>query len=379
MPTLTFFHLGNADSCRIDLDGEEKLLFDFAQKRDRDDPDDLRCDLAKELHEDLERADRDYLDVVAFTHLDKDHYQGASEFFYLEHAKKYQGDDRIKINTMWVPAAVITETGVEDSEGRIIQAEARYRLKEGGGIRVFSRPEMLRRWLEGQGLKLEDREHLITNAGRTVPEFTIAEHGVEFFVHCPFAKRLNENEVEDRNTDAIVVQATFLCDGTETKVILASDITHETLSDIVTVTKSNKNEHRLEWDVLKVPHHCSYLSLGPEKGKDKTKPVPEIAWLYEKQGQERGILVSSSKPIPAKGTDEDKDTDPPHRQTANYYRETAEALGGEFKVTMEHPKKDKPSPLVIEIGKRKATVRKGTLLGGAAVVSRPAPRAGNVV
>jgi hypothetical protein len=56
--------------------------------------------------------------VVAFTHLDKDHIGGASDFFYLEHATKYQDKNRIEIKTLWVPAAAIVEEGTED-EARI--------------------------------------------------------------------------------------------------------------------------------------------------------------------------------------------------------------------------------------------------------------------
>lgn len=48
-----------------------------------------------------------------------------SDFFYLEHAKKYQNGDRIKIKELWVPAAMITEEGSED-EARILQSEARF-------------------------------------------------------------------------------------------------------------------------------------------------------------------------------------------------------------------------------------------------------------
>ncbi|MBU2613861.1 MBL fold metallo-hydrolase, partial [Patescibacteria group bacterium] len=153
MHKLTFFNLGNADSCRIDLANGKKILIDFGNQGNPDDQYDLRCDLAKELRDDLEDADRDFFDVVAISHLDKDHYQGASDFFWLQHAKKYQGDDRIKIKTLWVPAAVITETGVSDDEGKVIQAEAQYRLKQGKDVRVFSRPEKLRKWLKQQGIK----------------------------------------------------------------------------------------------------------------------------------------------------------------------------------------------------------------------------------
>ena len=42
MAKLTFFPLGNADCCRIDLDVGQKLLFDFANVRDPSDPGDRR-------------------------------------------------------------------------------------------------------------------------------------------------------------------------------------------------------------------------------------------------------------------------------------------------------------------------------------------------
>ena len=131
MPKITFFPLGNADATLIDLTNGEKLLFDYANRRNSDDPADKRTDLPTDLRTDL--GSRDFYDVVAFTHLDQDHYDGMTEFFYLEHDRAYQGKidgkNRIKINLMWVPAAVITEE-LEEEESKIVQAEARYRLKQ---------------------------------------------------------------------------------------------------------------------------------------------------------------------------------------------------------------------------------------------------------
>lgn len=376
MAKVTFYPLGNADCCQITLDNGRKILFDYANTRDPEADDDKRAELDKKLREDLDEADRDSFDVVAFTHLDKDHYQRASEFFFLEHDKKYQEGDRVKIDVLWVPAAVIIETGVEDDEGKIIRAEARFRLKQGKGIRVFSRPDKMKDWLENNGLKLEDRKALITNAGQLAPEFTIDEDGVEFFIHSPFSRTGADGKAEDRNDSSIVAQATFSCEGTETKVILAADATNEVLTDIVTQTKKHKNEVRLEWDVYKLPHHCSYLSLGPEKGKDKTEPGKEVKWLFEEQGQEVSTIVSTSEPIPVKGSAEDKDDNPPHRQAANYYKEVQSGHGGEFKVTMEHPTKDSPAPLEIEIGVTKATILKRAISATVVATGRQAPRAG---
>ena len=376
MHKITFFPLGNADCYRIDLECGKKILFDFADTRDPEDKDDLRCDLSKELREDLEESNRDYFDVVAFTHLDKDHFKGATKFFYLEHAKKYQSDDRIKMKVMWVPAALITEQGPDDDEARILQKEARYRFREGEGIRVFSRPKRLKQWCKKNDINVNDRLNLITDAGEVAPEFTLSADKVEFFVHSPFAVRQDENSVEDRNEDSLVMHVTFEIDGVLTKALLLADSTHEVLSDIVDITRSKGNDYRLEWDIAKLPHHCSYLSIGPEKCKNKTKAVEQVDWLYKEQGQSGAIAVSTSNPIPEAGTDEDKDDLPPHRQAAEYYKDIVAELGGQFVVTMEHPTPKAPKPLVIEIGSSKATLKKSVLGAAYVITSQRAPRAG---
>jgi hypothetical protein len=370
MHTVTMFPLGNADCCRIDLAGGQKILFDYANTRNADDPSDKRIDLEQELRTDLKAAKRDFYDVVAFTHLDTDHFCGATEFFELRHASKYQGKDRIKIAEMWVPAAAICEERSDlAEEGRVIQAEARYRLKKGEGIRVFSRPRALEAWLGAQGLTLESRAHLLTDAGQLVPGFSRSEQGVEFFVHSPFATRQNDDTFDDRNMNSLVMQAVFEVLGRQTKVILAADTTHEVWTEIVRITKFHNRHERLEWDVFKLPHHCSYLSLGPEKGKEKTEPVEAVRWLMEEQDQLGATLVSTSDPIPTGDTDQ-----PPHRQAANYYRDNPQ--GGTFIVTMEHPKVSAPEPLVITIDHRKATIRKRAVAASVAVTSVAAPRAG---
>ena len=129
MVQLTFYPIGNADCCLIDLVDGQKILVDYAAAKDVEDPKDLRINLAAAIRDNLDDADRDYFDIVAFTHLDLDHVGGSSEIFHFEHAEKYQGKGRVKIKTLWVPAAAITEEGVED-EARIVRAEARYRLRE---------------------------------------------------------------------------------------------------------------------------------------------------------------------------------------------------------------------------------------------------------
>jgi hypothetical protein len=375
MHILTIFPLGNADCCRIKLSNGERILFDYADMRDSADWSDRRWDLATDIKDDLKKDKLDSFKVVAFTHLDDDHIHRSCEIFYLEHAEKYQAPDRIKIKELWVPAAAIIEEGLT-GEARIIRSEARHRLLAGKGIRVFSRPAILEDWLKANGLTLASRQHLMTDAGQVVPGLTLAESGVEFFVHSPFAHRLDSGELMDRNSDCLFMQATFEVDGMQTKLLLGSDVDHESLGEIVDITKTHKNESRLEWDILKLPHHCSYLSVGPDRGDDVTKATSQTQWLYVDQGLKAAITISTSQPIPTKGSEEDKCVQPPHRQAAQFHKTHTMNREGEFKVTMEEPSVNRPKPIVIEIGASKATIKKNALGGAATVISSTAPRAG---
>jgi hypothetical protein len=204
-----FFPLGNADTLRLDLADGRKVLLDYADTRCADDADDLRCDLAAELRRDLSKTRRNNYDAVCITHLDVDHCKGFGEFFWLEHAKAYQDDDRIHIDELWVPAAALTEENLKD-DARLVRTEARHRFREGKGIRVFSRPAHLKDWMEKEGIDFESHKHLIVDAGTLVPGFT--KEGAaqaEFFVHSPFGWRQDEQTVIDRNEHSIVMQVTF--------------------------------------------------------------------------------------------------------------------------------------------------------------------------
>ena len=373
---LTFHPLGDADCTRLDLADARKILVDYADMRDPSDAGDRRVDLPAELRTDLRGAKRDYYDVVCFTHLDKDHTNGAGDFFWFDHARKHQGEGRIKMRELWVPAAAILEDGLDDC-ARIIRQEARYRLKMGSGIRVFSRPIKLKGWLESNGLTLESRASLITDAGNFVPGFSLTSpERVQFFIHSPFGWRQDNNEVVDRNQDSVVFQATFLEGTRETYALFMSDIDHESIEHVVTASKRHKNEARLLWDVFKVPHHCSYTAIGPDKGDDETKPTNEVKWLCEVQGRERHTMISTSWSIPVKGSKEDEDVQPPHRQGAAYYKRVASARDGQFKVTMDLPSASKPKPTTIEISDRGARLLTvSATVGVASIVSTPA-RAG---
>lgn len=372
---MKFFPTGNADTTFIQLANNHVILMDYAHMRNENDSTDKRIDLPTAIREALDEAGQESFRVVAFTHLDKDHVHRASEFFWLEHAEKYQGSDRIKIDELWVPAGVLTEESL-DNDARIIRQEARHRLKQGKGIKVFSRPEALRSYLEENGLTLEARAHCIVDAGGLVPGFNKwSEEAVEFFVHSPFAWRTDEG-LSDRNQGSIVVQMTLREGGQESYALLGADIDHECLSQIVRTSRRHGNEDRLHWDVLKLFHHCSYLSLSSEKGEDITEPVEDVKWLFEKLARQNEIIVSPSKPIPVKGTEADKDKQPPHRQAANYYRKIIKDSNGKFLVTMETPSEFRPKPLHLKITAQGVAVMLASVATATSIAASTPTRAG---
>ena len=368
--TVTFFPSGNADTCFIKLENGRIIIYDYAYTGNPDDKEDLRINLEEEVRERV--GDKDSVDVLAFSHFDKDHYQGATDLFWLEHASKYQSDDRIKIDVLWVPAAAILEEGITD-EGRTLRAEARYRLKEGKGIRVFSTPNALDTWLKDNGISPADRADLITDAGNLAPEFSLDDDHVEFFVHSPFAEHCEDGSLVERNTSALFMQAKFEVDSEPTYLLLSADCEFEVLEQIVRVTRYHDNDERLLADINNIPHHCSYLSLAADKGKDKTDPSEDLCWLYEEQSNDGCLLVSTSDPIPAGDS-----TQPPHRQAAAYYKEVANKVDGEFIVTMEHPKTSAPEPLDIEITGSGPKRKKKLAPAATIITSTVAPRAGKL-
>ncbi|MBD2505146.1 ComEC/Rec2 family competence protein [Anabaena azotica] len=369
----------NGDTSQIVLSNGKRIIFDFRHLKLGEEEDEPAINLKEHIGRELAEEKRDNIDVLALTHGDKDHISNSTEFFELRHNPKYQGNGRIKIAELWVPAAMVLETSTLDqwknrAEFVLWRQEARYRLHEGKGIRVFSQPEMLKSWLEKEKLPFESRRHLITNAGETVPGFSLAKDGVEFFCHSPFVKHVDGGDVL-RNEAALIFQVRFEVAGVQTNYLAVGDSTCDVLEDIVRTTKLHRNEDRLKWDLFNIPHHCSHHALNPEKGENETIPLPLVKELLL-YGQKGAYIVSSSKPI-ANSREAYQQKQPPHIQAKNCYQKYLNQIGGRrFLVTMEEPNVQKPQPLEFCITDKGVNLNTFTNYGVNIIVSSPAPRAG---
>jgi hypothetical protein len=379
MHKVIFYPVQNGDTSQIILENGKRILFDFRHLNIAESEDEPTIDLKKHLREELAAVNRDSFDVVAFTHGDLDHISHSTEFFELWHSSKYQGGDRIKIDELWVPAGMLLDSATsqqwaDKAEFVIWRQEARHRLLKGKGIRVFSKPAMLKQWLESNGLNVESRQHLITDAGKLVPGFTLVRDGVEFFCHSPFVKHVDYGD-DLRNDAALIFQVRFEVGNTQTNYLAIGDSTSTVLEDIVRTTKRHGNEDRLKWDLFNIPHHCSHHALNPEKGDRETIPVPLVEELLL-LGQNNAYIVSSSKPIEHDTEAYDR-KQPPHIQAKNCYENYLDKVGGRrFIVTMEYPTPQKPQPLEFKITSSGVFPSNSASSGYYPIITSPTPRAG---
>ncbi|WP_018990859.1 ComEC/Rec2 family competence protein [Aromatoleum toluclasticum] len=378
---VVFYPVGNGDTSQVVLDNGRRILFDFCHKDKAEDASTPEIDLKKRLRDELREVKRDDFDVVAFTHADKDHIQGCTDFFWLQHANKYQGDGRIKIKELWVPAAMLIEEACMDEQSEefvILRQEARHRLLEGKDILVFSKPPRLMEWLvpklKERGEAPTARDHLFVDAGTLVPGFSLDKDQVEFFCHSPFIAHCDGEDVI-RNSAALVFNVRLRAGTSRYDYLEVGDAAWEDLEDIVRTTKTHKNDDRLEWDIFNIPHHCSYLALSDEKGDKETVPQPEVKELLL-CGKQDAYIVSCSKPVPDERAAYEQ-TQPPHIQARKAYERYLKEVGGrKFLVTMEEPNSTKPEPIVFEVTSGGVSWKRSTSVGAAAIITSVPPRAG---
>ena len=358
----TIYPLGNAETCLLELNNGGKVMFDFAAMKDQNSSTDTRYDIKKELS-----AIKEF-DVVMFSHAHDDHTKGASEFFYFEHAKTYQSDDRAKIKELWISAAFLLDTSLENgSDAKIIRSEARYRLKTKTGVKIFGSPDGLSDWLEEQEIDYADVAHLIVHAGELMDLPDPLGDEIQIFVHAPFSD--DSEEVQDKNNPSIVLQVRVFNQDRETNILITGDTPYKVLDKIVEISKSNDNEAYLTWDIYDIPHHCSHTGLN-EKGEKDVRiitPTENIQWLLNQSGKGAYLVASCDKVT--------EETSPPHMCAKRAYVQYS-ASDAQFMATMEHipSKATKPTPIKFEIDEQGLTLKEDRVQQD--FLLKSAPRAG---
>ena len=118
MAKITFYPLGNADSTLIEFADDRLMLNDYYRPESFDE-DDKRIDLSEELDKVLDSKSRDYFDIVAFSHRDQDHVEGAEKYFQMKHAPDNNDYGTVEIRELWIPSYFIIETSLKCESAKI--------------------------------------------------------------------------------------------------------------------------------------------------------------------------------------------------------------------------------------------------------------------
>lgn len=362
--SISFYPEGNAECVLLELGNGKRMLMDYANMHS----DDSRyVDLADSFD------NVDLFDVVMFTHPHDDHVKRASEFFYFNHAKKYQDGKRAKIKDLWISAAFLLDVNpCEDA--RVIRQEARYRLKEcnGNGIKIFASPNSLESWLKENDLPTDESKHPIIHAG-TLLNNSMHNLGdaVSIFVHAPFSE--DSDDVKDRNEPSIVFQIAVKNFMRTTNILITGDTSHRILEKIVDRSEYADHADYLKWDLYDIPHHCSYTGLSSEQGDEITEPSENIKRLLGEYGQDNAFLVASCRAFSDVG---EGDKQPPHLEAKKAYKKyskNSDKTEKKLFVTSEYKRNGNLKPLRFKIDE---TGICEDIKSSFTIINSPAPRAG---
>ncbi len=390
MADITFFPVGNGGMSLIRLSDGNKtsILIDVNIRTAADDNEEGTCDVTKELRKKIRKDDneRPYVDVFLLTHPDKDHCTGLTKHFHLGSLDEYDdesgdGEDlKIIIKELWSSPMIFRRASKNNAlcaDAKEFNKEAKRRVKQfeeskDGKLEEGDRVKILGEDVDGKTDKLEE---ILVKVDEVFQKVNGQENEhIEMCLIGPLSKQEDEERenVLNSNRSSVIIQFSVAADKNNKNSCLfltcgdAKVTIWEYLWDI-----HKNNPKSLEYDLLQVPHHCSWHSLSHDSWAENHDPkVSSDAKNALSQALNGAIIVSSSDSI------KDDDNDPPCIGAKREYESISEEAGGSFYCTEEYPDEEKPMPLEFKITKEgpqppAKKSRSRLEIAGIATASRP--------
>jgi hypothetical protein len=334
-------------------------------------------DVAQELRDRLptDSKKRPYVDAFILTHHHDDHVLGLKDHFHLGACDDYvdpEDDElpRIIIKEMWCTPRFwkqASENYPLSEHAKAFNKEMKRRVKlfeekktiQGEGDRAI----IIGKDPDGKtdGLELIVRE--VGSAFSKINERNINSK-LEVFILGPLEQQDEEpdEDFEDKNRQSIIMQVTVKEAGYSSQILTTGDaecLVWETL------WKQYKNTDHLKYDLLSVPHHCSWHCLSYDSQSECDDPKvckgAKTALSQKKQGSR---LIAQCKPI------KNDDDDPPSKAAKDEYLTIVSAAN--FYCTDEYPKEGKAEPLEFNLtgdGPQQKGIKEKSKLSLAALAS----------
>ena len=309
------------------------------------------CDVAQELRNRLptDSSGRPYIDAFILTHRHQDHLQGIQTHFHLGTLSDYpepkNGEDKkIVIRELWSSYHFWKQASENYSlcdDAKAFNREMRRRVDlykstsviQGEGDRAIVigvDPNGKCDGLEPIMYEIGDKFSIVNNENLSSK--------LSGIVLGPLYQQSGENEdtFNDKNRQSIVLQLTIKEGGYNNQLLLAADaecFVWETLWKLY-----ENNTEKLRYDILQVPHHCSWHSLSHDSLSQDDDPQVSInAKKALSQNKQGAAIVAQSKII------KDNDNDPPSSVAKDEYLTIV--INERFYCTNEYPNKERPEPL----------------------------------
>lgn len=370
---LSFFPVDNGDMTLLTLESGKVILID-CNIRDitGDDP---PPDVLKQLKERLKKDSngRYFVDAFLLSHPDQDHCRGFASAFYLGDPADYPASsNKILIKELWSSPLIFRRKKRHEtlcSDASAFNDEARRRVRayraspygviDGNRIQIMGEDEVGKQ----QGL-----ESIVVKADtyfNTLCGLTQFDFCAYLLAPQPQGNE-EEEEVRSKNNSSVIVRFEVAAGG---KADACRFLTGGDAD--VTIWERLWDRHKnapdpLRYDVLQVPHHCSWHCLSYDSIRDygdKAKISPDAKSALS-QTLRFARLVASCKAISP------DDSDPPSHRAMQEYTAIAKADEGRFYETADY--NGEPFELEITVaGPSPKTVRtgSGSGAGGAGTTS----------
>lgn len=375
---VTFFPVGNGGMKLLRLNDTNKttILKDI-NIRNSDGSDENICDVAQELRDRLptDSNNRPYVDVFILTHHHDDHVLGLKEHFHLGPVVDYVDpkDDelpKVIIKELWCTPKFwkqASENYTLSDDAKAFNKEMKRRIK------LFEE----RKTIQDEGDraiiigkdpdgKTEGLETIVRNIGSsfsTLNERNMSSK-IEIFLLGPLEKQEGEpdEDFDDKNRQSIIMQMNIKEGAYSNLILMCGDAECLVWENL---WGQYRDTNRLDYDLLSIPHHCSWHSLSYDSQSECDDPkVCRGAKQALSQKKLGARLIAQSKAI------KNDDDDPPSKAAKDEYLTIVTA--DSFFCTDEYPEEGKAEPLEFNLtsdGPQQKGVKEKSKLSAAALAS----------
>ncbi|MEJ2376826.1 MAG: hypothetical protein P8Y71_15900 [Pseudolabrys sp.] len=334
-----FWPVGCGDSTTVAISDDVVVQIDLNDGAIADSRDNERIPVVDELVAKLpKRNGKPYLACFILTHPDLDHCKGFRDLL-----------KRVIIGELWHTPRVFREYEYHadmSDDAKVFRKEAKRRvaatIKAGGDpgagdrVRVIGYDELLQE---------DDYRALprvfFTHPGNSIELIDGRDMSAVFsaFVHAPF----KDDSAGDRNETSLALQVTLINGSQAMQGLFLGDLAYPTLRRVFDETRRHVNDHRLTWNALLAPHHCSKKAMY-EKGANGNDVLKQDILDDLEGAQEKGaFIIASSSAIPGSNISGDN---PPHAKARNRYEEI---VSGQFLCTGEYSTPQNMRPIILSL------------------------------